>query len=215
VALRAIIFDCDGVLVVSEALAWRAWREVLDDYGYEPSSEDVQLLLGRTAEEILDYFSTLLNIADGSATLARLNLLLAELFEQHLVAYQDGAALVASAHAKGLQLAVASSSGRERVIRALELTHLRHYFEVIVTGDDVARGKPAPDVYAEAARRLGVPCHECLAVEDSPHGVTSALAAGMPVVAVLSAHTPPERVALASVVVDKLSVSILDGDWPE
>lgn len=213
-ALRAVIFDCDGVLVDSEALAWRAWKEVLREHGYVPSSEQVQLLLGRTAEEILEYFSTLVGIADGVATLARLNGVLAELFEEHLVAYQDGAALVVSAQAKGFRLAVASSSGRERVIRALELTHLRHFFEVIVTADDVAKGKPAPDVYVEAARQLGIPSHECLAIEDSPHGVTSALAAGMPVVAVLREHTPPEGVFHASVVVDHLSVGVLEGDWP-
>jgi putative hydrolase of the HAD superfamily len=208
---RAVVFDCDGVLVDSEALAWRAWRAVLKDYGYEPSSDQVQLLLGRSVEEILAYFTAYLEVDHGAE--ARLDSVMVELFERHLVAYDDGAALVASARAGGFRLAVASSSSRARVIRALELTDLIQFFDVIVTADDAARGKPTPDVYAEAARQLGVSCGECVAIEDSRNGVTSALAAGMPVIAVVRPHTPRESVSGATVVVDSLVPSVLDAEW--
>jgi beta-phosphoglucomutase-like phosphatase (HAD superfamily) len=210
VSLQAVIFDCDGVLVDSEPLAWMAWRELLAGYAYEPSEDDIRQLLGRTADEILAHFTDLLGPTSEVVTTARLNTIMGGLFERHLVPFGDGAALAAAATARGLRLAVASSSGRERVLRALELTHLRHFFDVIVTADDVPNGKPAPDVYLEAARRLGVPRHRCLAIEDSEHGVTSALAAGMPVVAVVRPYTPRDGVSRASVVVDDLSVSLLD-----
>jgi HAD superfamily hydrolase (TIGR01509 family) len=210
VSLEAVIFDCDGVLVDSEPLAWRAWTQVLAGYGYEPTPEDILRLLGRTTDEILDYFSFTLGEVDRAEIVTELNTVMGNLFDRHLEAFEDGAALVAAASARGLRVAVASSSRRERVLKALELTSLRHFFDVIVTADDVASGKPAPDVYVEAVRRLGVPPRDCLAVEDSEHGVRSAIAAGLPVVAVVRSYTQRDAVTGASVVVGDLSVGLLD-----
>ncbi len=208
--MEAVIFDCDGVLIDSEPLAWRAWTEVLAGHGYEPTEKDILRVTRSDDREILEYFSFTLAGADPAETSAELNTVMAELFDRHLRAFEDGSALVAAASARGLRVAVASSSQRERVLRSLELTHLRPFFDVIVTADDVPSGKPGPDVYVEAVRRLGVPRRHCLAIEDSEHGVMSAVAAGLPVVAVVRPYTPRECVAAASIVVDDLSISLLD-----
>jgi HAD superfamily hydrolase (TIGR01509 family) len=82
-------------------------------------------------------------------------------------------------------MAVASSSRRHALEGKLELTGLDRYFDVIVGGDEVPHGKPAPDVYLEAARRLGVSAADCLAIEDADLGAASAVAAGMRVVMIL------------------------------
>jgi HAD superfamily hydrolase (TIGR01509 family) len=94
-------------------------------------------------------------------------------------------------------LALASSSNRELIDLVLELSGLARHFRVTVSSEEVARGKPAPDVYLEAGRRLGVPPERCAAIEDSENGIRSAEAAGMRVLAIPNPQYPPEVDALA------------------
>jgi len=93
-------------------------------------------------------------------------------------------------------LGVASSSNRELIDLVLELSGLAQFFRVTLSSEEVPRGKPAPDVYLEATRRLGVPPERCAAVEDSRNGIRAAKAAGMRVVAIPNPHFPPDEAAL-------------------
>ena len=104
------------------------------------------------------------------------------------------------------RLAIASSSNRPLIDAALELAGLARFFEATVSSEEVPRGKPAPDVYVEAARRLGVDPPRCAAVEDSHSGIRSATAAGMRVIAIPNPSFPPDEEALASadVVLDSI-----------
>jgi HAD superfamily hydrolase (TIGR01509 family) len=95
------------------------------------------------------------------------------------VAFDDAVATVRSLAAQGTTMAVASSSRRHALDGKLALTGLNRYFDVMVGGDEVEHGKPAPDVYVEAARRLGIPPADCIAIEDADLGAESAAAAGM------------------------------------
>lgn len=207
---RAIVFDCDGVLVDSEGLAWQAWREALKAHGYAPSEAEISDLLGRSADEILNYFSPRAGITDPAQLKIALESTMMELFEEHLERYEDAVELVAEARARGFRIAVASSSDRRRVVRCLDIAGIADLVEVLVAGDDVPNGKPAPDVYLEAARRLSIPPSECVAVEDSPIGVSAALAAGMFVVGVIRRHADRQGLAAASLVVERLSSDVLD-----
>jgi HAD superfamily hydrolase (TIGR01509 family) len=103
-------------------------------------------------------------------------------------------------------LGLASSSNREIIDLALELAGLARAFEVTISSEEVARGKPAPDVYLEAARRLGVPGERCVAIEDSANGLRAAAAAGMAAIAVPNPHYPPaaDALALAAVTVQSI-----------
>lgn len=103
-------------------------------------------------------------------------------------------------------LALASSSNREVIDLALELAGLQDAFAVTLSSEEVARGKPAPDVYLEAAQRLDVPPAGCAAIEDSSNGIRSAATAGMAAVAVPNPHYPPDEdaLALAAVVLESL-----------
>jgi HAD superfamily hydrolase (TIGR01509 family) len=109
-------------------------------------------------------------------------------------------------------LALASSSNRELIDLALELTGVRHLFAATVSSEEVARGKPAPDVYLEAARRLGIDPTRAAAIEDSHNGLRAARAAGMRVIAIPNEHFPPDpkALALADVVVDSLAELTLE-----
>jgi HAD superfamily hydrolase (TIGR01509 family) len=126
--------------------------------------------------------------------------------------YRDGLPLIDGAReaverlAARWPLGLASSSNRELIDLALELGGLGGFFRATVSSEEVARGKPAPDVYLEAARRLGVAADRCAAIEDSHNGIRSANAAGMRVVAIPNAHFPPgeEALALADVVLQSL-----------
>jgi HAD superfamily hydrolase (TIGR01509 family) len=119
----------------------------------------------------------------------------------------DGAVEAVRALAASYPLAVASSSNRPLIDAVLETAGIAECFVATVSSEEVPRGKPSPDVYLEAARRLGVPAVECAAVEDSANGIRAAKAAGMFVIAYPNEHYPPddEALGLADVVVAELS----------
>jgi HAD superfamily hydrolase (TIGR01509 family) len=118
-----------------------------------------------------------------------------------------GAAGVVWSLAARWQLGLASSSPRDLIHLVLDRTGLGAAFAAVVSSEEVARGKPAPDVYLEAARRLRVPSRDCIAVEDSANGIRAATAAGMRVAAVPNPHYPPDHdaLALAALRVDRIS----------
>jgi HAD superfamily hydrolase (TIGR01509 family) len=207
---RAIVFDCDGVLVDSEGLAWQAWREVLEVHGYRPSDGEIGALLGRSADEIHDYFASRVKISDETVMKAALESTMMRLFDKRLERFEDAVSLAIESRTRGLRIAVASSSDHRRVVRSLDIVGIPDLFDVIVAGDDVPNGKPSPDVYLEAARQLGIAPSDCLAIEDSGVGVSAALAAGMFVVAVLRARADRDDLASASLVVDRLTFDVLD-----
>ena len=99
---------------------------------------------------------------------------------------------LAAARSAGIRCAVATSASRANLDACLSALSLQNAFCATVTGEEVPRGKPAPDIFALAASRTGIPPSQCLAFEDSPAGVSSAHAAGIPVVALLTSHTPSE-----------------------
>jgi HAD superfamily hydrolase (TIGR01509 family) len=115
----------------------------------------------------------------------------------------DGAVAAVRDLGRSFALAVASSSNRPLIDTVLELAGISACFEATVSSEEVAKGKPSPDVYLEAARRLNVPAAACAAVEDSASGIRAAHAAGMAVVAVPNRHYPPddETLTLADAVV--------------
>jgi HAD superfamily hydrolase (TIGR01509 family) len=118
----------------------------------------------------------------------------------------DGAGEVVDRLAGTFRLALASSSNREVIDAVLAASGLAAHFEATVSSEEVARGKPAPDVFLEAARRLDIPPERCAAVEDSGNGIRAAYAAGMRVLAIPNADYPPaaDALALADVVLGSL-----------
>jgi len=210
---RAVVFDCDGVLVDSEPHSAAAWVAVLGSRGHRATAADVADCTG------LGYTATYEHLAavDPAAALPSAEALwpevqaaLAESFDRGLTVFPDAAACVTELAFAGVPLAVASSSRRERLDLTLERSGLGRYFDAVVSGDEVEHGKPAPDVYLLAAQRLGVRPEECLAVEDTGHGAASAAAAGMRVLGV--ARIPAEvgrLLAAGAALVDRLDSGVL------
>ena len=163
-------------------------------------------MMGMSSTEWSRYMRDELGLADSPEQIND------EVVRRMLVRYRknlpliDGAVAAVERLAAELRLAVASSSNRPLIEAVLEQAGIAERFETTVSSEEVARGKPAPDVYLEAARRLGVEATRCTAVEDSSNGLRAAAAAGMRVVALPNRRYPPEpdALALADVVLGSL-----------
>jgi HAD superfamily hydrolase (TIGR01509 family) len=193
----AVVFDLDGVLVDSEARWDEARRAVVDEEGGAWRPEATRAMMGMSAPEWSRYLHDELGVAlappdAGAAVVARM----AEGYRRELPLL-PGAVEAVRALATRWPLGVASSANRELIELVLHEAALEGAFAAVVSSEEVARGKPAPDVYVEAARRLDVAPARCVAVEDSANGLRAAAAAGMAVVAVPNPHFPPGPDALA------------------
>jgi HAD superfamily hydrolase (TIGR01509 family) len=184
--LAAVLFDMDGTLLDSERLWAAALRALAEHHGGTLSDPARLSMVGRNATETMAIFYDDLRIAepdraaDGRFVAARM----AELYATDLT-WQPGAAeLVAQVRAAAIPTALVTSTMRRLVEVALDSTLGRDNFDAVVCGDEVSAHKPHPESYLTAAAKLRVPIERCVAIEDSPAGVTSALAAGAVVVGV-------------------------------
>ena len=177
--ITAVVFDCDGVLVDSEPLADIVWSRVLADRGYTMTDADAAACRGTTERATYAYFARRADLEPYDAHISAIDALRVPLYEERLEAFPDAVETVRSLAAAGTALGVASSSRGAALRSKLAMVGLDRYFGAVVGGDEVGRGKPAPDVYLEAARRLGVDPSACLAIEDVDLGADAASAAGM------------------------------------
>jgi HAD superfamily hydrolase (TIGR01509 family) len=195
--IAAVVFDMDGVIVDSE----QVWDEVRENYvrevGGTYTDSATRDMMGMSSVEWSRYMADQLGVP---GTPEEIN---AAIVERMLERYGEAPPLIPGAVeavrgcAERWPLAVASSSNPELIEVVLDVAGLHDVIPVVVSSQEVARGKPAPDVYLEAARRLGVEPQLCAAVEDSHNGIRSAKAAGMRVVAIPNPHFPPDEDALA------------------
>jgi HAD superfamily hydrolase (TIGR01509 family) len=192
--IRALIFDFDGLMVDTETPALHSWQEIYAEYGVTLSVHNWAATLGaNTGFDAHAHLVALVRERDpllAEQLIAERDLILARRQARKDALSADQpllpgvAELLAEAHTAGLPCAVASSSSRRWVEGWLRRLDVYHAFTTIVTADDVAATKPAPDLFLTAATRLGVPPSACLVLEDSPNGILAARAAGCPVVAV-------------------------------
>jgi HAD superfamily hydrolase (TIGR01509 family) len=204
--IDAVIFDLDGVILDTEEL----WNEVRESLARERGgrwSEQAQAdMMGMSSVEWSGYMHDVVGLSEPPEEISR------EVVRRMLERYSqrlpiiDGAVDAVQRMAARWPLGLASSSNRELIDRALEVSGLAPYFRVTVSSEEVERGKPAPDVYLEAARRLEVEPVRAAAIEDSASGIRSAHAAGMYVVAIPNRAFPPpdDALALANVVLDSI-----------
>ena len=212
----AVIFDCDGTLVDSEPLARTAWERSLAPHGYAIDDADYASLIGLPYLEVHGFFAARIpglagrRRRSGRATRDRLFALI----DADLTSFPDALETVREVRARGLAVAVASSSPRARLDRTLARAGLADAFAVTVAGDEIEHGKPAPDMFLAAAERLGVEPCECVAIEDSPPGVAASLAAGMYTVGVARDPADAAGLADAHVVVERLTAGAILDEYP-
>jgi HAD superfamily hydrolase (TIGR01509 family) len=214
-AIEAVVFDLDGVILASEEV-WDEVREVyVRERGGRYDEQAQRDMMGMSSHEWSRYIHESLGVPDAPHEINR------EVVRRMSARYRERLPLIPGAReaverlAGRFELAVASSSNRELIDAVLELGGLASFFGATVSSEEVARGKPAPDVYLEAARRLGVVPERCAAVEDSHNGIRSAKAGGMRVLAIPNPTYPPDEAALAEAdrvltTIDQLSAETVE-----
>ena len=214
--IEAVVFDLDGVLLDSEEIWDRAREELARERGGRWHEQAQRDMMGMSSTEWSRYMADVIGLPEPPEEINREVVhRLTELYREELPAI-PGAREAVERLAARWPLGLASSSNRELIDLVLELLGVEHLFTATVSSEEVARGKPAPDVYLEAARRLGVDPTRAAAVEDSHNGILSANAAGMRVIAIPNAHFPPDEDALAEadVVLDSLAELTVDAVEP-
>jgi len=206
--IEAVIFDMDGVLVDTEHLWDEVREELTGEWGGRYTPEAQQAMMGMSSREWSRYLHDVVGLREPPDVINRevVRRLLAR-YEADLPVVPGAVDAVRALASAGYRLAVASSSNRELIDTVLRRLGLTELFEVTVSSEEVARGKPAPDVYLEAARRLRVEPGRCAAVEDSASGIRAAHLAGMRVIAYPNRHYPPadEVLALADATVTSVA----------
>jgi HAD superfamily hydrolase (TIGR01509 family) len=205
--IEAVVFDLDGLLLDSEQV-WDEVREILTRERGGRWHEQAQAdMMGMSSTQWSRYMHDELDVPDQPEEINRL------VVERMLERYRDrlpvidGAVEAVRRIGERWPLGLASSSNRPLIDLALDLMGIADRFHVTVSSEEVERGKPAPDVYLEAARRLGMAPDRIVAIEDSANGIRAAKAAGMRAIAIPNPHYPPPEEALeqANAVLDSLS----------
>jgi HAD superfamily hydrolase (TIGR01509 family) len=211
-AINALIFDFDGLILDTEGPVFNSWQELLRRYGYDMSLEDWQVCIG-SAEGTADFFKTLADKLDRPLDMETEGPLRLQR-EMEMIARQPVLPgitdFIQRAGELDIKLAVASSSSCEWVINHLEQRGLRQHFICVLAADDVEVTKPDPTLYLTALDCLGVPAHQAIAFEDSPNGVLAAKEAGLFCVAIPNPITSQLHLEQADMVLESLADMTLD-----
>ena len=213
--IEAVVFDLDGVLLDSEQLWDKAREQLARERGGRWHDQAQRDMMGMSSLEWSRYMHETIGLPEPPEEICR------EVVERLTALYRErlpaipGAKEAVERLAADYKLGLASSSNRELIDLALELLGVAHLFAATVSSEEVACGKPAPDVYLEAARRLGIEPARAAAVEDSQNGILAAKAAGMRVIAIPNRHFPPDEQALARADVTLSSLAELTAEAAE
>ena len=196
--IEAVVFDLDGILIASEHVWDEVRQQLADERGGSWNENASRDMMGMSSLEWSRYMRDVVGLTEEPDEIS------AEVVRRLEDRYRRELPLIAGAEqaveriAERWPLALASSSNRELIDLVLESSGLGSYFEASVSSEEVSRGKPAPDVFLEAARRLGAEPSRCAAVEDSENGILAAKAAGMRTIAIPNPQYPPHDDALAA-----------------
>jgi HAD superfamily hydrolase (TIGR01509 family) len=175
---RGYIFDCDGTLAHSMPVHYAAWSQAAEENGVAMSEELFYSLGGVPTTRIVEILNEKFGSNLNPETVATRK---EEIYVENMDQTKPIEEVTAFARkvAAFAKVSVASGGYLPVVVKTLEVIGFKDFFPVIVTSEQVARGKPFPDIFLEAAKRMGVPPNECLVLEDSPAGIEAAIAAGM------------------------------------
>jgi HAD superfamily hydrolase (TIGR01509 family) len=204
--IEAVVFDLDGVLVQSEELWDAARKELAEEHGIEWPGDATDAMMGMSSKEWSRYMHDEVGVPDPPEEINRRVLAWVEKRYREDLPWIPGAREAVRRIGERFPLGIATSSNREIVDIVVELGGFEDLLKVTVSSEEVDKGKPAPDVYLEATRRMGVDPRETAAVEDSTNGLLAAEAAGMRVIAIPNdAHPPAEKgLKVADVVLDSI-----------
>ncbi|GMV25671.1 MAG: beta-phosphoglucomutase [Phycisphaerae bacterium] len=185
-----VIFDMDGVLVLTEEAHWLSWQDVAKSRGVDLEYQTFLSCFGRVNADCIRIMfgdaippAEALSIADAKEAAFR------ELVRKNVPLAPGTTPLLQSLRARGARIGIGSSAPPENVDLVLDAGNIRAYFDAVIDGSQVTRGKPAPEVFLKAGVGLGVDPRRCAVIEDAPPGIEAARAAGMTAIGVATTHT--------------------------
>ena len=204
--LQAVIFDMDGVMVDSEPIYFASNGKVFSDLGFTVSHDDYAQFVGLDAARMWARLKILHDLPQPVDELVGMEAdgMVAGLLAADLEAMPGLHDLIESLRSQGCKLALASSSSHRVILTVLEKLGLEDVFNPIVSGEDVAHGKPSPDIFLHTAGLLGIPPAGCLVIEDSANGVRAATAAGMRCIGFRNPNSGAQDLSPAERIVDSL-----------
>ena len=207
--IKAVIFDMDGVIIDSEPLHYKVFMDYTKSkFGLTISDKEYSQFIGTTNHYM---YSTLMEKYQIAGDLSAL---IAEYEEKCLQYLQSSSTekpihgvdvLVKNLHQNKLKLALASSSPKKGINMVLEMFDMKQYFDVLVSGQEVANSKPAPDIFLQAAELLNIHPEECLVFEDSQNGVAAAKAAGMQCIAYYNPNSGNQDLSRADKIIESFT----------
>jgi len=191
--IQGAIFDMDGVLVDNLEYHIRAWQQLGREHGRDLSRDSIRRVFGQRNDEMISsLFGSRLSREVLGLYATRKEEIYRALMAPALEPVAGLLGLLAGLREAGMRSAVATSGPRENADLVMDGLSLRSYFDVIVTGDDVSRSKPHPDIFLLAARRMALPPESCVVFEDSSAGIEAAARAGCLCIALATTHSPKE-----------------------
>ena len=193
--MRGAIFDMDGLLLDTERIYQQTWREMAAEYGVALDGRFTADIIGISRAGSLAVIARYLPMVDPDAFVTEGSRRVYEKEAAGIPLMPGVRTILEGLRGLGFGLAVASSSGTEMVLRNLRVAGLDPYFDAVVSGQDVQRGKPAPDIFLYAAQRLGLDAAQCYVFEDSLNGIRAGHAAGSRAIMIPDLVAPTEEVA--------------------
>mgnify|MGYP001103328570 CR=1 FL=1 len=208
--MKGAIFDMDGLLLDTERLYQESWIEMAKRFGQTPDPAFPTAVSGSSGEGmrqiIRRYYPAVDPYAFQAGCIARVDGILDE---QGPPVKPGARELLKYFRRQGVKTAVASSSGRERILSNLRMTELDRFFDAVVSGQQVERGKPEPDIFILAAKEIGCAPEDCYVFEDSVNGVRAGMTAGCATVMVPDLVPPPKGMAVSKVCASLLEAKAL------
>lgn len=204
--IEAVIFDMDGVLIDSEPIHFKVDLEVLQFCNIKLQSSDLNKYVGTTNEYMWKELKKEYNIKYSVDELIniQINKKLKEIRDGDYRSIKGIEQLLKKLDDKKIKMAVASSSPKVFILEVLNKINIKEHFQEVVSGEEVDKGKPSPDIFLEAAKRLGVKPEECLVIEDSKNGVIAAKNAKMKCIGFINLNSGVQDLSKADIVVESI-----------
>jgi beta-phosphoglucomutase family hydrolase len=192
-AEAGVIFDMDGVIVLSEDAHWQSWQAAARPRGVKLDHKAFLSCFGRTNPDcIAVMFGPGISPAESDAIAQAKEVAFRDIIRAKVPLAPGIVDLLKELKSRGVRTAIGSSGPPENIALVLDAGKLRSMFDAVVNGSEVKRGKPAPDVFLLAAKRMGVPPGRCAVIEDAPPGIAAAVVAGMLPIGVATTHAAGE-----------------------
>lgn len=204
--MKAVIFDMDGVIIDSEPIHFQVDMQTMRDLGCNISVEELGKYVGTTNEYMLTDIKKNYDINKSIEEIIsyKVEMTKRKIIQSDLEPIEGIEELLSKLKNKNIPAAIASSSPRDFIDIVISKFKLQDYFKYIVSGEEVANGKPSPDVYIETAKKLGISPKDCTVIEDSKNGVLAAKAAGMKCIGFQNANSGNQDLSKADIIVKSI-----------